>query len=64
MAKNVKVILTAPVHLLLDAERAFEYAYHMSSFSHGFAVIERGGREWSIKQNKAGFSVQLVHGPA
>ena len=64
MTKDVKVILTAPVHLLSDAHAAFSYAYHNSSFQHGFAVILRDGREWSVKQNKAGFSVQLVHGPA
>lgn len=62
--KDLKVILTAPIHLLSDAQAAFYFAYHNSSFSHGFSVIERDGREWSIKQNKAGFSVQLVHGPA
>lgn len=62
--KEVKVIMRAPVHMLLDAQRVFDYAYHNSAFSHGFAVIERDGREWTIKRNKAGYSVQLVHGPA
>lgn len=59
VAKDIKVILTAPVHMLSEAHRAFDCAYHNSDFSHGFAFIALGNRHWVVKKNKGGFSVLL-----
>ena len=55
----MKVILNCePVHMR-DAVAAFDYAYHNSDFSGGFAIIQKFPHTWAVKKNKAGYSVWL-----
>lgn len=60
---DVKVILRVPVHMVSDAARVFDFAYHNSDFAGGFAAIERFPHTFAVKKNKAGYSVWLM-GPA
>lgn len=63
MTKDVKVIITAPVHLQKEALAAFEHAYHNSQFYDGFAIVEMGWacREYAVIKNKGGYSVKQVN---
>jgi len=56
---EIKVIIHAPIYLVTAAAMAFDYAYHNSEFGNGFAVINKGGHDFAVKRNKAGFSVWL-----
>lgn len=60
--KEEKLIIVAPVRLHREAVSAFDFAYHNSDFSGGFAVIEKFPRVWVIKKNRAGYSVRMGGG--
>lgn len=53
------ILREMPIRLMREAINAFDFAYHNSDFSGGFAIIEKFPNTFIVKKNKAGYSVWL-----
>ncbi len=61
---DVKVTLRVPIYQIAGAARAFDYAYHNSDFSGGWALVQCGLDSFAVKKNPAGYTVWLNNSDA